>query len=96
MSLNQRVGGYRTASHDDATRPCIQRDPELWFDAAADRHGNAVRKPEGWAAALCADCPIAVKDACLKWALDHRVEWGVWGGTTADERAEMRGVSNAA
>ena len=29
---------------------------------------------------ICADCPV--KEPCLEYALDHRIEHGVWGGTS--------------
>lgn len=43
------------------------------------------------AKAICATC--AVRNPCLLWALDNQ-EFGIWGGTTANERARMRGVKN--
>jgi WhiB family redox-sensing transcriptional regulator len=33
---------------------------------------------------LCAGCPVRFE--CLAEALDHRIEWGVWGGMTERER----------
>lgn len=33
---------------------------------------------------LCEGCPVRAE--CLQWALDHE-EFGVWGGTTEEERA---------
>ncbi|MFC9588731.1 WhiB family transcriptional regulator [Streptomyces sp. NPDC056944] len=35
------------------------------------------------AKALCTGCPVQA--ACLAYALDHRVEHGVWGGMTERE-----------
>lgn len=37
---------------------------------------------------ICRGCPIVV--ACLKWALDNNEKWGVWGGTTYEERVRIR------
>lgn len=73
----------------DEARPCGQQDPELWFAPAADRYAEPMkraRRRPGWAAQLCAECPIATKDACLAWAIEAREQHGVWGGMTADER----------
>jgi WhiB family redox-sensing transcriptional regulator len=39
------------------------------------------------ARAICADC--TVKPACLEYALT-RPEWGIWGGTTLEERIALR------
>ena len=36
---------------------------------------------------ICAQCPLRMK--CLDWAI-AREEFGVWGGTTARERAAIR------
>lgn len=33
---------------------------------------------------FCRPCPVRTE--CLAHALDHRVEWGVWGGMTERER----------
>ncbi len=39
------------------------------------------------ARAVCRDCPVRL--ACLAEALDNRIEYGVWGGTTERERRSM-------
>ena len=36
---------------------------------------------------LCDGCPVRAK--CLAEALDHRIEWGVWGGMTERERRAL-------
>jgi WhiB family redox-sensing transcriptional regulator len=33
---------------------------------------------------VCSGCPVRME--CLAEALDHRIEWGVWGGMTERER----------
>lgn len=58
---------------------CRGLDPELFYAES----GSAVIR----AKARCAGCPV--KDRCLEWAL-KREEFGVWGGTTARERAALR------
>ena len=40
------------------------------------------------AKALCALCPA--QDACLAFAVAERLEHGVWGGLSPQERREMR------
>jgi hypothetical protein len=42
----------------------------------------------GRAGASCAGCPV--REDCLAFALEHEDLVGVWGGTTAEERREMR------
>ncbi len=36
---------------------------------------------------VCASCPFT--DPCAEWAI-RRERWGVWGGTTEDERQAIR------
>jgi WhiB family redox-sensing transcriptional regulator len=62
---------------DDAA--CKGLDPELFY---AESGAAIVR-----AKSMCAGCPS--RERCLEWAI-RREEFGVWGGTTARERAAMR------
>ena len=36
---------------------------------------------------VCSGCPVRME--CLAEALDHRIEWGVWGGMTERERRAL-------
>jgi WhiB family redox-sensing transcriptional regulator len=36
---------------------------------------------------FCRSCPVRTE--CLAHALDHRIEFGVWGGTTERERRAL-------
>ena len=36
---------------------------------------------------LCSGCPVRTE--CLAEALDHQIEWGVWGGMTERERRAL-------
>lgn len=60
------------------TAPCAEA-PGLFFSDARD---NIVA-----AKAICATCPTRL--ACLQDALDRREEFGIYGGTTPDERKHM-------
>ena len=53
-------------------------DPDLLFVRGAQQRV---------AAKLCRSCPVRIE--CLADALDHRVEWGVWGGMTERERRAL-------
>lgn len=47
---------------------------ELFFSTIAE---NEAKK-------ICAGCPV--REPCLRYALEHRQNEGVWGGLSADER----------
>lgn len=66
--------------YDDAA--CSQTDPEVFFP---DSRGDTLRHHESAARSVCAHCPV--QRTCLQWALEQRIEFGVWGGMTERERA---------
>jgi WhiB family redox-sensing transcriptional regulator len=47
---------------------------------------------------ICASCPV--RDACLEYALAHRIDHGVWGGCSERERRRIlkrrRGIALSA
>ena len=51
------------------------------YPADGDRAGVATAK------AVCDACPVI--DSCLSIAMARREKFGIWGGTTPDERAKM-------
>jgi WhiB family redox-sensing transcriptional regulator len=61
---------------------CRQSDPALWFPEAND--SGATRKARG----ICSRCPVQPR--CLEYALDRNEQFGVWGGTSPQERARFR------
>lgn len=65
---------------------CRQTDPELWFP---DKGGSSEQ-----ARALCRTCPFVTP--CLQYALDNRIRWGIWGGTSERERRKMLRVQGSA
>ena len=63
-----------------ALAACRDADPELFFsDGSANGTGVALR--------ICAGCAVA--EECLEWALTARAAFGVWGGTTEQERRRL-------
>lgn len=75
----QVVGGPAFAFGVDT--PCQDEDPELFFPPA----GVSPRR----AKEICrSGCPVL--DNCLGWALAAPETLGVWGGTSAPERAALR------
>lgn len=56
---------------------CADADPDAFFDA--DREAEAL--------AVCEGCPVRAD--CLDAALTMHLDYGVWGGATAAQRAEL-------
>lgn len=67
----------------DGTQPCVAEDPELFFPTTS----RAAFFQTGRAVAVCEQCPF--RRPCLAYAIAWDVA-GVWGGTTHDQRAEIR------
>lgn len=60
---------------------CRQTDPETWFPTG---HSGPALIQEQLAKDLCHTCPSRLP--CLKYALDHDIDDGVWGGLGELER----------
>ena len=82
MMRSPQVAGHATWRDIAA---CRHHDPELFFPIAAA--GPALDQAEQ-ARQVCQRCPA--QEPCLRWALDRGVAFGIWGGTTEDERRTMR------
>lgn len=50
---------------------------DLFVEGAAQQRAKVV----------CTGCPVRTE--CLAYALDHRVEYGIWGGMTERERRAL-------
>ncbi|MGH3098714.1 MAG: WhiB family transcriptional regulator [Streptosporangiales bacterium] len=65
---------------------------ESWSRAGACRDGDPDRlfvrgSEQHVAKRVCRHCPVRTE--CLAYALDHRMEYGVWGGMTERERRAL-------
>lgn len=58
---------------------CAEKPPSLFFPS--DGVGVEVAKR------VCTDCPV--KAQCLEYALENRIDHGVWGGTSERERRRI-------
>jgi WhiB family redox-sensing transcriptional regulator len=64
---------------------CLDHDPELFYEPLPTGSRSATYVHP--AVRICRRCPVEA--TCLKYALDTRQNFGVWGGTTEDERKAM-------
>ena len=60
---------------------CTEVAPDLFFADATNLIDTKLAK------SVCADC--RVKDQCLQYALENRLEHGVWGGLSIQERRSL-------
>ena len=70
---------------------CNGRDTGIFFDHE-DTRGEKRATLLTNARSICATCTI--RTACLDYALDTAQQFGVWGGLTAPERAEIIAATN--
>jgi WhiB family transcriptional regulator, redox-sensing transcriptional regulator len=64
---------------------CRDSDPELFFPERAT--GPTSQQAEQ-AKQVCQSCPV--RTPCLAFALEEGIGFGIWGGTTPEERLAMR------
>lgn len=70
-------------AHDPV--PCT-KEPELFFP----EDFSGIRKNEytELAKQLCSQCPVA--DLCKNYAITAQENYGIWGGTTPNERSNYK------
>jgi WhiB family redox-sensing transcriptional regulator len=73
----------------DAT--CRGMDVEIFFHPASERRHRKQRRIDQ-ARAICHGCPVL--EECRRHALRTREPYGIWGGLSEEERAEILGVGN--
>jgi len=68
---------------------CLTLDLDMFFPPGTDATGGVkYREGVAKAKAICAVCPV--QRQCLEFAMANEEEFGIWGGTTAGERAGRR------
>lgn len=86
IALNQN---YRNVPWGD-DRPCNGLDADLFFPVpergavAKDEYRRQVAR----AKTVCSGCPY--RAACADYAVEHRINFGIWGGLTEEERRQLR------
>lgn len=69
---------------------CREVDPEVFFPVGVT--GPAVAAIAA-AKAICADC--IARAECLEFAVSTNQEYGIWGGTSEEERRDIRRARRA-
>ncbi len=64
---------------------CRDLDPNLFFPVGVT---GAALEQIAAAKSICAGCQV--EDACLSFAITTNQEFGVWGGTSEEERRVLR------
>ena len=65
---------------------CSNLDSDLFFHPEGERGGPRRRRIEH-AKTICAQCPVI--NQCREYALNHHEPYGVWGGLSEEERANI-------
>jgi WhiB family transcriptional regulator, redox-sensing transcriptional regulator len=79
MTATEHATEWRSAG------ACLSADPDLFFPISTTGTGDAqVRKAQR----ICARCEV--QRECLEFALNTGETYGVWGGTTPEERRRVR------
>jgi WhiB family redox-sensing transcriptional regulator len=74
-----------SAANWRAAGACLSADPDLFFPISS--RGPA-EKQIARAKMICAGC--RVRRECLDFALSHDQVYGIWGGTTREDRQRER------
>jgi WhiB family redox-sensing transcriptional regulator len=70
---------------------CRGMDVEIFFHPASERRHQKQRRIDQ-AKVICNSCPVL--EECRQHALRTREPYGIWGGLSEEERAEILGVGN--
>jgi WhiB family transcriptional regulator, redox-sensing transcriptional regulator len=74
-----------TAANWRSAAACLLADPDLFFPISSS--GPAERQITR-AKRICAGCPV--QQPCLEFALSQGLAYGIWGGTTPEDRQRDR------
>src|SRR5262245_43211966 len=62
---------------------CQEQDPDLFFPIGTQLDADQIRE----ATSICDRCDV--ESECLRYALNHRIKHGIWGGRTEQERQSL-------
>src|SRR5262249_54908838 len=79
MSATGSAANWRSAG------ACLSADPDLFFPISS---AGPAERQIARAKRICAGCDV--RRECLEFALSHDQVYGIWGGTTAEDRQRER------
>jgi WhiB family transcriptional regulator, redox-sensing transcriptional regulator len=79
MPATGSVKNWRSAA------ACVSADPDLFFPISTR---NRAEKQIARAKMICTGCKV--RGECLDFAMSHNLTYGIWGGTTAEDRQRER------
>jgi len=79
MTVTAGAANWRSAG------ACASADPDLFFPISATGLGE---KQIGRAKMICAGCQV--KRECLEFAMTNDLSYGIWGGSTPEDRQRER------
>ena len=75
----------RSAANWRSAGACLSADPDLFFPISTK---GPAEKQIVQAKAICAGCQV--RQECLQFANAHDQTYGIWGGTTPEDRQRER------
>jgi WhiB family redox-sensing transcriptional regulator len=79
MTATGNAANWRSAA------ACQSADPDLFFPISSS---GPAEQQIARAKRICANC--VVRRECLEYAVTHEQVYGIWGGTTAEDRQRDR------
>jgi WhiB family redox-sensing transcriptional regulator len=79
MIVTGNAANWRSAA------ACLLADPDLFFPISSAGPGE---RQIARAKTICARCPV--RQECLEFALGQGLAYGIWGGTTPEDRQRDR------
>ncbi len=64
---------------------CLSADPDLFFPISTTGPGE---RQVAQAKVICAGC--VVRQECLEFAMSNDLSYGIWGGSTPEDRQRQR------
>jgi WhiB family transcriptional regulator, redox-sensing transcriptional regulator len=79
MTATEKTANWRAAG------ACLSADPDLFFPISS---AGPAERQIARAKMICAGC--RVRRECLDFAVSHAQVYGIWGGTTREDRQRER------